>query len=41
MVESEAFLEGQDYLCNFYRYKLYDKETKHYLLTTDDGAFSF
>ncbi len=34
-------LEGEDYICNFYRYKLFDKEKKQYLLTTDSGAFIF
>jgi len=33
--------EGVDYLSNFYRFKLYDKKTQHYLLTTDDGNFIF
>jgi uncharacterized protein len=34
-------LEGFDYISNFYRHKLYDKETRNYLLTTDDGASCF
>ena len=33
--------EGIHYISNFYRYKLFDKETKHYLLTTDDGNSLF
>lgn len=33
--------EGIDYISNFYRSKLYDKESNLYLLTTDDGAYIF
>lgn len=33
--------EAIDYICNFYRHQLYDKLTKTYLLTTDDGNFLF
>ncbi len=33
--------EGTDYDLNFYRYKLYDKNTNTYLLTLDDGGFLF
>lgn len=33
--------EGFDYISNFYRYKLFDKKTMHYLITTDDGGFLF
>lgn len=33
--------EGIDYLSNFYRYTIYDKERKIYLLTTDDGNYLF
>ncbi len=34
-------LEGIDYLTNFYRSKLYDKENYFYLITVDDGNFIF
>lgn len=33
--------EGIDYISNFYRYKVYDKKTKTYLLTVDDGNYIF
>ena len=33
--------EGIDYVSNFYRYKLYDKDSKNYLITTDDGSHIF
>lgn len=33
--------DGIDYITNFYRYKLYDKDSGLYLLTLDDGSFLF
>ena len=33
--------EGIDYFSNFYRAKLYDKSSKQYLITLDDGRFLF
>ena len=33
--------EGEDYILNFYRHKLYDKKRTLYLLTVDDGNFIF
>lgn len=39
----ESFLrrENVDYISNFYRHKLFDEETKTYLVTVDDGSFVF
>lgn len=34
-------VEGKDYICNFYRSKLYDKNSLQYLITLDDGKFLF
>jgi His-Xaa-Ser system radical SAM maturase HxsB len=34
-------VEGIDYICNFYRYELFDKKNNHYLLTTDSSSFVF
>ncbi len=34
-------VENNDYISNFYRYKLFNKKTKTYLLTSDSGAFCF
>lgn len=33
--------EGVDYISNFYRYDIYDKEKRVYLITVDDGNFIF
>ncbi len=33
--------EGIDYISNFYRYKLYNRENKLYLITSDSGSFIF
>ncbi len=33
--------EGEDYVSNFFRSKLYDKDKKMYLVTVDDGNFLF
>jgi len=34
-------LEGKNYVSNYYRYTLYDKNKELYLVTVDDGAFIF
>jgi len=41
MTQNFVKLEGKDYLQNFYRFKLYNKFSKTYLLTTDDGNYIF
>jgi len=41
MISNFLKREGFDYISNFYRYKLYDKETRHYLITTDDSNSLF
>lgn len=33
--------EEKDYICNFFRYELFDKKSKTYLITCDSGAFCF
>lgn len=40
-LKSFCKLEGEDYISNFYRYKLFSKEKDMYLLTVDDGSFIF
>jgi len=41
MIDNFVRREGFDYISNFYRYELYDKESRHYLLTTDDSNSLF